>query len=450
MGTQEVVDQGVVLKMNILTPTGYIDIEQAEIGCELVYFDLETGEPKINHLTGKERVTKADWDALREARKDTEDVYGPFDFYIINGDTERRWFKNQNWWVNLHVSHTFDLQVGDTIYDDADNYIIITSIELSPGTDEDSWWCLRVDGDHSYIADGVTLHNASYYARNVTGNWSANTSWDAASSGGAGPAGPPVAGDTVIFDANYTGTLTVDGARACAVISCLAGATGTLAMASGTLTVSAGVALATGFHLTHASATSSTLALTASQTVDSAGLTWANVSLRGTITLANPLVGTGSLDQYSSTATIFVGAHNITFSSWKLYPAAAGRTFTFVSSTTFTISTDIIISGLAVPSTNLTVNASSPSTPFSLIYQGTAENCKVVGVNFTDVDASGSSIPIDNWYGGTLTRCTNIANKTSADLARAADASKILTGQTVGGIAGSAPAGKPEFKRSTI
>ena len=40
---------------------------------------------------------------------------------------------------------------------------------------------------------------ATYYARNVSGTWASTSSWDAASSGGAGPAGPPVAGDTAIF-----------------------------------------------------------------------------------------------------------------------------------------------------------------------------------------------------------------------------------------------------------
>ena len=44
---------------------------------------------------------------------------------------------------------------------------------------------------------------------------------------------------------------------------------------------------------------------------------------------------------------------------------------------------------------------------------------QVFKVAFTDVDFSTYSTPVtglDNWYGGTLTRCTGITNRTSADI----------------------------------
>src|SRR3990167_6024981 len=108
----------------------------------------------------------------------------------------------------------------------------------------------------------------TYYARNVVGNWSANTSWDTVSSSGAGPAGPPVAGDTVIFDSGFTGTITLTAAAAAATVTVQAGATGTLAYGANTLTVTAGYTVVAGFNVTGTVGTG-TLILTASQSIAS-------------------------------------------------------------------------------------------------------------------------------------------------------------------------------------
>ena len=56
------------------------------------------------------------------------------------------------------------------------------------------------------------------------------------------------------------------------------------------------------------------------------------------------------------------------------------------------------------------------STAFNLVFNGTTTNCSIYRATFTDVNASGSAIGLDNWYGGTLTRTTNITNRTSADI----------------------------------
>ena len=52
---------------------------------------------------------------------------------------------------------------------------------------------------------------------------------------------------------------------------------------------------------------------------------------------------------------------------------------------------------------------------------------------FTDINCVHA---IDNWYGGTLTRCTGITNRTSADFATAAQAGKILDDTTISGVTG--------------
>ena len=61
---------------------------------------------------------------------------------------------------------------------------------------------------------------ARYLVSGGTGNWNSTTNWSA-TSGGASGASFPVAGDSVIIDANSVNTnLTVNVASACATLTC--------------------------------------------------------------------------------------------------------------------------------------------------------------------------------------------------------------------------------------
>ena len=415
--------------MNILTPTGYIAIEDAVLGTEVVYYDLQTGEQLINTLVSISRIDKAIWEETY-ANSET----GSFDFYLING--AHRLFKEQSVWVNLHVFHVSDLQIGDIIYDDADGDIEITSIEKVEGTDQDEFWLLHVTGDHSYIADGLTFHNATYYARNVSGNWSANTSWDSASSGGAGPAGPPTTLDSAIFDSGHTGTITVDGSRICIALTAQAGATGTLAFGTGNLTIGAsGFTTVTGFHIT---GTTGKLTLTNSMTITTGGLSIPNIvaSSNGTYTMGDDLNITGSLTSNSAAPT-FAGAHDIYCATLGPGQGTGGITIKWTAGRKLTVSTSIILHGSSgVP---LDIASGTVSSVAYLVFTGAASALACAGVNFTDIDFSTYSTPVtnlDNWYGGTLTRTVGITNRTSADFATAAQASHILDDTIISGITG--------------
>ncbi len=271
---------------------------------------------------------------------------------------------------------------------------------------------------------------ATYYARNVAGNWASNTSWDTVSSGGAGPAGPPVAGDTAVFDSGFTGSITVAAAAACAVITCQAGAAGTLTVNSGfTLTVSGSQT----YVATMALAGTGTIRSTAVSTLDFAGLTFPGTFVfagSATYTLANNIsVG---IISFGSSGIVLSGAYNITADYWNC--TAASSTFTLVAGQTYTASVGInfAIAGFS----SSTFKSSVASTAAYFNFAGSAANCKIAGMIFTDIDASGSAQALDNWYGGTLTRCTNITNRTSADFATAAQAAKILDDTTISGITG--------------
>jgi len=90
-----------------------------------------------------------------------------------------------------------------------------------------------------YFASSVmpsSIHALTRYSV-ATGNWNATSTWSATSGGSSG-ASAPVAGDTVIIDAGFTVTVTVDAA--CATINYSTGVNGTV---SG-LTINSGITLA--------------------------------------------------------------------------------------------------------------------------------------------------------------------------------------------------------------
>jgi hypothetical protein len=97
----------------------------------------------------------------------------------------------------------------------------------------------------------------------------------------------------------------------------------------------------------------------------------------------------------------------------------------------------------------------------SLTYSGTAANCKVAGVTFTDIDASGSAVAILNWYGGTLTRTVNVYNVTAASFPAVADVESgveyggeddtlpVPVNRLTGTLAGGG-GGRPEFRGGNL
>jgi hypothetical protein len=207
--------------MNILTPTGYKNIEDVNIGDELIAYDINTGVIIINTLLKKELWTN---DMLpsnppmyqsvyNEETLEYEEVlvydgmsseevfqetHGDWKFYEINGTWKL--YKHQSIWANMKVVHISDLQIGDVVYDDEDNDVIVTSIVECV---EPSWWRLEVSGDHSYISDNLQLHNASRYwqKQNASFNWNATgpTNWGSAS-GVSDGASVPTSVDDVFFD----------------------------------------------------------------------------------------------------------------------------------------------------------------------------------------------------------------------------------------------------------
>ena len=298
--------------MELLTPTGYKNINDVNIGDELIAYDINTGAVIINNLLGKELWTNDMLEAnppmyesvYNEETQEYEDVlvyagmtseevfqetHGDWKFFEINGTWKL--FVNQSIWANLKVVHVSDLQVGDIVYDDDDNDVVITSIVECV---EPSWWRLVVSNDHSYIANNLQLHNASrYWSGNMTPtsfNWNyttGGTNWGSAS-GVADNATVPVSTDDVTFDGvGVKGNANSIVSATITVLSytVTAGYTATMTI-NAILTIAENITLGANYTL----AGTSGILSTATCTITSNGKVW-NLGFSMSNTVTRTLVG---------------------------------------------------------------------------------------------------------------------------------------------------------------
>lgn len=194
--------------MEILTSTGYKPLEDITSSDLLVSYDTYTGDIIYNHLIKKEKWThdmyppqyNGEGELVYTSEEYFDLQYGGWIFYTIN-DTWTLFHLESIWVDETNIVHVNQLNIGDTIYNDQDQPIIITKIEQTSTPLE--WWKLSISGDHSYIADDLILHNASRYwvGGGSSANWNAtaNTNW-ASTSGGANNASVPGSADDVFFD----------------------------------------------------------------------------------------------------------------------------------------------------------------------------------------------------------------------------------------------------------
>jgi len=305
--------------MKVLTTSGYKNIEDCSIGEQLIAYDVYDGHEIVNELLGKEWMSP---DSLQDIYEDTIDengntisvlvktkeelyieIYGDIKFYNINNT----WilYGNQSIWANLNVVHVKDLQIGDTVYNGTDGDVTITSIEE---VTEIGWWRLSVSGDHSYIADNLTLHNASRYwvGGGSSSAWNAttNTNWGS-TSGGANNASVPTSADDVTFDgagANGNTPSLISSSFTILSLNITLGYTSTMTHNTD-LSIAGNITLTTNYTI----AGSSSLILTASSTINTNGKTWPNsFSITGnviTITLTSNLSISGTLNSSSNGST---------------------------------------------------------------------------------------------------------------------------------------------------
>lgn len=382
--------------MNLLTPSGYKNINDVNIGDELIAYDIVSGDIILNHLEQKWLWThdmfppiaeegyfdeNGDWVITQSAQTSEEvfdNTYGEWKFYKINNTWTL--FHAQSVWANMNITNASLLKVGDTIYDDQDNDVMITSIEEVTLTE---WWRLEVSGDSSYISEDLTLHNASRYwvGGGSSTNWNAtaNTNWSG-SSGGANNASVPTSVDDVIFDAAGNSSSVISATITILSINISSGYTATMTH-NAVLTIAGNVTLGANYTI----AGTSSITISAVSTITSNGKTFpnsvtfsgsntktlvGNFTILGSLTnsnngsnlnktaseimYANGLVANGDLGgtaelrltggTWSGASGIFLNLTldgNVTISGIVDYYGSTGNTFKYVSGTITTTGSTI-------------------------------------------------------------------------------------------------------------
>lgn len=182
---------------NILTTKGYVAAEKIHVGDKVI-----SPFGSINTVIEIRSMNK-DW--YRERTN-------PFNYVLINH--QYKFFRDQSVYVGNgdKIYHAFELKKGDTIYDESLKRIKISSLQIIDANKD--WIRFTISGDHSYVDDGIVVHNAARFWVGPAGNYN-STNWSTTSGGGGGSAAP-TSSDDVTFDGagangNTNCTLTVDG-----------------------------------------------------------------------------------------------------------------------------------------------------------------------------------------------------------------------------------------------
>ncbi len=402
----------------ILTPTGYKNISDLKVGDQISAHDFDSGKDVVNSV---ERI-----DLVSDATYHYQD---PYNFYLING-TYKLW-KNQSVWDNHNVRHAFEVNVGDTIYTDSVQPITVASIQKIK--DPNQWYEFIISGNHSYIQDGLQLHNASRYwvggGSSVNWNATSNTNWGSASNT-QDNASVPTSSDDVFFDGVGTGASDSTLSAAITIRSLnMTGYTNTLTHNVLTLSIGDGTAGASNNALIFGSLTYTLVSSVTSQiafistsatqqNVNYNGKTAGNVNFNGTGgswkltgTLANNTVSLtkGSLD--TNGQTLNLGSMDSTNTNT--------RTLTLGSSS-ITLSVGSGNAWNTGTTTNLTFNANSSIITLS----GATTTFIGGGLTYNEVDLTGSGT-------ATVTGANTFTNFNRTGTAVKTDALSLSANQTV-------------------
>ncbi len=136
------------------------------------------------------------------------------------------------------------------------------------------------------------------------------------------------------------------------------------------------------------------------------------------MTLTSAL-STTSLTVLAGSIGTFSGAYNITTGTLNIYSTSSNASLILVAAQTLSITTAINADSLFnVPSvaSTVTIKSATSSSSTFINYTGAANKKNIVGVIFTDINASGSNQALFNYFGNTLTRTVNIINVTSSNI----------------------------------
>lgn len=167
---------------NVLTENGVVRIE-----------DLRVGDKVIGFQDGKR---------VENTIEDIEKIKTTRSRILINGKVLLS--PEQSIVANGNVTHVKLLKIGDWLVTQSGRRQKVKTLEKIAGVSY--WYRMTIDGNHTYVINGIVMHNASRFWVLGTGTWNAASilNWSA-TSGGAPGASVPGSGDAVTFDASSGG-----------------------------------------------------------------------------------------------------------------------------------------------------------------------------------------------------------------------------------------------------
>jgi len=295
--------------MKVLTPTGFKNANLLNIGDEVIAYDIVTGERFNNKI---EEIN------IWTSENNDYENQGDFTFYLINNSVLL--YKNQSIWANGNVKHVHQLDVGDIIYNENDEEIEVVSIEEAIN---DIWYRLKISGDHTFITEGATLHNASRFwvGSGSSSNWNAtsNTNWSA-TSGGSNNASVPTSSDDVTFDSSGNSSSVISATINVLSLTIASGYTATMTHNAG-LTISGNVTFNTGYTI----AGTSNIIISAASTITSNGVTWPN-SVTFTNTNTKTLSGNWTIGGLTVSGTTTLNSNTLSITGGLSHSSAMSGT----------------------------------------------------------------------------------------------------------------------------
>lgn len=169
--------------------------------------------------------------------------------------------------------------------------------------------------------------------------------------------------------------------------------------------------------------TGSTVVLNGATTFNINGMTLNNLFLSGTIpitlssnlTILGTLLNTVNVGTDAGGSLTFSGAFNISVGTLTFNNNTGSQmVLTIPAGQTLTVTNAINTYGMTAFTTLIKSDTSSSSA--FLNYTGTPANEDISRASFTDIDASGSSQTLYDWFAGTLTRTNKIVSVTAANI----------------------------------
>ncbi len=203
---------GLFAQDSVLTKQGYKDVRLCSPGDSVLAYNIFTGARFYNAIQQIDTVHPVS--VITDSINGVP-VWSDIKFYTINN--KYCFYADQSIWANIGVRLIRELNIGDTIYDDSNKEVIITSLTsaLIPGI----WYRFQISGDHSFILNGITLHNASKYWQG-TNTWATSTCWYTDTTFSANTTVPTSSDNVYFTHAAGISTCTISALATCLNIDC--------------------------------------------------------------------------------------------------------------------------------------------------------------------------------------------------------------------------------------